>query len=675
MNAKAFRIVSVQSGLISMALVATFCAADAQTVRGDTAHPERPASTGPLGLGSDGLPQTSQTTPRSDQPAVTEPDRPNAAGKAVAGHENAPVGCTVVMVPMRDGVKLSTEVYRPLAAGKYPVILQRTPYHGAVDLVGCRTDPRLAALAASGYVVINQEVRGTSRSEGALRPIVNEGNDGYDAVEWAARQPWSTGKVGMMGGSYLGLTQWQAALKRPPHLVTIIPNVAPTGFENGWIHSNGALGQATAQIWSVNAGLDQAARKRKAANVSADHAAALPAEPRKYSSEALLRYDALLRPPADVLPLAGDPVFNSELTPWYAEWLAHPKLDSYWSAANVEDKYQTLSIPVLSLGGFYDVFILGTVAGYTGMHERARTPEARAAARLVVAGPGHSLGMNNYIGDLSFGAENATPEDLSVRWFDYWLKGIDNGVMKEPPVKLYVMLPPDQGSIGGGFWVTGDSYPLPGTKTVRYYLGGKNANTFLGDGVLSLNPSAASGSDCYKYDPANPVPTVGGAWSAGKLLLRGAYDQRPIEMRPDVLVYTSEALTDPVSVVGNISVTLTASSSAPSTAFTAKLVDVHLDGYAQILSNGIIVTPSAAPDTVATYTIQMNPTATIFKPGHRIRLEISSSNYPRYNAHTNTNAPLGTAKNIVVATQTIMWNGTSLNLPVVPISIPATGAP
>ena len=236
--------------------------------------------------------------------------------------------------------------------------------------------------------------------------------------------------------------------------------------------------------------------------------------------------------------------------------------------------------------------------------------------------------MNNYIGDLSFGAENATPEDLSVRWFDYWLKGIDNGVMKEPPVKLYVMLPPDQGSIGGGFWVTGDSYPLPGTKTVRYYLGGKNANTFLGDGVLSLNPSAASGSDCYKYDPANPVPTVGGAWSAGKLLLRGAYDQRPIEMRPDVLVYTSEALTDPVSVVGNISVTLTASSSAPSTAFTAKLVDVHLDGYAQILSNGIIVTPSAAPDTVATYTIQMNPTATIFKPGHRIRLEISSSNYP-----------------------------------------------
>ncbi len=584
-----------------------------------------------------------------------------------ATRQEAPAGdgvtCSVVMVPMRDGVKLSTEVYRPAAAGKYPVIMTRTPYSMAAGLSGCRASSTLSPMAARGYVVITQESRGTSRSEGAgqFRPIVIEAKDGYDAVEWAARQPWSSGKVGMFGSSYMGSTQWQAAIERPPHLVTIVPAIGPTNGNQGWPHLNGAFHQALAQFWGVGRGQDQLQRKLVAEGASAERIAK---EVAAYHARGAR---AALRSPAEMLPLGSDPIFNdSELTPFYNEWLTHPTVDSYWRASNGQEKFETLTLPVLSTGGFYDNFIHGTVNGYKGMRERAATPEARAHARLVIAGGGHARGPNNYVGQLTFGPENNIPEDLTMRWFDYWLKGIKNGVMDEPAVKLFVMLPPDQGSVGSGFWASGSSFPLPGTETVRYYLGGEQANTSAGGGTLSLRPS--TGSDQYRYNPANPVPTIGGAWCCGGLPV-GAFDQRPVEMRPDVLIYTSERLTNAVPVIGEVSVTLAASSTAPSTAFTAKLVDVHLDGYAQIISDGIAVTPPAAPNSTGTHTILMNATGTVFKPGHRIRLEISSSNYPRFNAHTNTADPLATAKHMVVATQTIMWNGTSLNLPIAPASI------
>ncbi|MEO5492896.1 MAG: CocE/NonD family hydrolase [Sphingomonas sp.] len=432
------------------------------------------------------------------------------------------VKCSVVMVPMRDGVKLSTEVYRPAAAGRYPVILQRSPYYNAIDVTGCKTtiglgEDRLAAIAAQGYVVITQEARGTSRSEGTFRPFVQEGNDGYDAIEWAARQPWSTGKVGMYGGSYLGIVQWTAAIKRPPHLTTIVPSITPTAFDQGLPYTGSAFSQATSQQWSsLSVGLDQFRRKLKAQGASPIQVAAEVAARQKIMLQAMIS-----RSPGQTLPLGSDPAFINDVTPWIANWLAQPTLDSYWKDSSAEDKYPTISIPVLNLGAFYDIFIWGAVAGYTGMHERAATPQARANARLVLAGGGHSSGRNHYIGDLTFGAEHEIPNDLTMRWFDYWLKGIDNGVMKEPAVKLFVMLPPDQGSVGSGFWATGDSFPLPGTQTTHYYLGGGHANTLGRAGTLSLNPSKAAGSDQYRYDPANPAPTYGGAWSGPALLPKG----------------------------------------------------------------------------------------------------------------------------------------------------------
>jgi putative CocE/NonD family hydrolase len=578
---------------------------------------------------------------------------------------------------MRDGVKLATEVYRPTRAGKYPVILQRSPYNRMLALPttsgkSCTQDvpapdmgvPTLRALAERGYVAVRQEVRGTYRSEGKFRPSVQEGDDGFDAVEWAARQPWSTGKVGMMGGSYLGMTQWQAALKRPPHLVTIVPSVARTSLHKWWPYQTGGLYQLSAQRWTAIMAKDQLWRKLTAAHIP----------PAEIEAQANAYYDRLMQS-ADSLPLAGNPLFNnSELTPWYNIWLSRSTLDSYREPGTANDEYQTLSIPVLSLGAFYDLFIAGTVEGFTGLQQRAATPQARAAARLIIAGGGHAGGSNNYVGDLTFGAENMLPVETVFRWFDYWLKGIDNGVMNDPAVTLYVMLPPDQGSVGSGFWVTGSSFPLPGTQTVRYYLGGNRASS-IGGGILSLTPTANPGSDQYRYDPANPVPTIGGNITGDPAMPAGAFDQRPVERRKDVLVYTSERLAKAIPVVGDVTVTLTASSSAPSTAFSAKLVDVHLDGYAQNIADGIAVVRSESSGRSGKYTIRLGPTATIFKPGHRIRLEISSSNYPRFNAHTNTDAPLEKAMDLAVATQTIMWQGTSLNLPVAPISVPANGAP
>jgi uncharacterized protein len=582
-----------------------------------------------------------------------------------------PVSCSVEMAPMRDGVKLATEVYRPAGAGKYPVILLRGPYSGYLNNFFNCNQPEPSAMAAQGYVVLQQDVRGTYRSQGTFRPFVQEGDDGYDAVEWAARQPWSTGKVGMMGGSYLGMTQWQAAIKRPPHLVTIVPSIAPTNFDDAWPYQTGVFGQLIVQGWTGGMGRDQLWRKLTAAQTPpAEIAAQIAAYERRYQ-------EAMLASSAQGVPLASNSVFNSELTPWYNIWLSHPTLDSYWQPVNVEDKYPTLSIPVLSLGSFYDLLNLGTNDGFIGMQQHAATPQARATAHLIMAGGGHASGKNNYVGDLTFGVDNDIPKDATVRWFDYWLKGVDNGVMNEPAVKLYVMLPPEQGSVGSGFWVSGSSFPLPGTQTTQYYLGGSHANSVAGRGTLALTPAASPGSDQYRYDPANPAPTIGGD-TASALIPGGAFDQRPVEIRPDVLVYTSAALTKPVPVVGNPTVTLTASSSAPRTAFTAKLVDVHPDGYAQNISDGIVQTNPASLNSTATYMIRMNPTATVFKPGHKVRLEISSSNYPRFNVNTNTNELLGTAKELAVAMQTVLWGGateTTLNLPIAPISVPVDATP
>jgi putative CocE/NonD family hydrolase len=583
------------------------------------------------------------------------------------------VTCSVVMASMRDGVKLATEVYRPTAGGRYPVILQRGPYNGVPAGFSNCAQPASSALAAQGYVVLLQDVRGTYRSEGQFRPVVQEGDDSYDAVEWAARQPWSTGKVGMMGVSYLALVQWEAAIKGPPHLVTIVPTIGPVSLDDALPYQTGVLSRLLVETWTGAMGRDQLWRKLTAAGTPPPEIEAqIAAYERRYTEQAVT-------PTAAGALRLNHPVFNSDLTPWYNIWLSHPDLDNFWKPSSIVDKFSTLSIPVLSIGAFYDLFSFGSVDGFNGMQKHAATPQARANARLILAGRGHAPGTNNYIGGLTFGADNNVPSDAMRRWFDHWLKGIDNGVMSEPAVKVYVMLPPEQGSVGRGFWASGASYPLPGTQTLRYYPGGARANSAAGGGILALTPAGANGSDQYLYDPANPVPSVGGtACCISDLIPAGPFDQRPVEIRRDVLVYTSATLSQAVPVIGDPTVTLTASSSAPKTAFTAKLVDVHPDGYAQIITEGVIETGPSPATSASQYTIRMTPTATVFKPGHKIRLEVSSSNSPHFQPSSNTEAPLEAPWTPVIATQTVLWGGavqTSLNLPVAPITVPAAAAP
>jgi uncharacterized protein len=563
---------------------------------------------------------------------------------------------------MRDGVRLATEVYRPSRPGRYPVILQRSPYNGVFGMSNCDNQPSMR-LAAAGYVVLLQDVRGTYRSEGQIRPIVGEGDDGYDTVEWAARQSWSTGKVGMIGYSYLGMAQWQAALKKPPHLVTIVPQIAPTRFDSAWPYQTGVFGQLVVQSWTGIVGKDQLWRRLTAAKTPPER---VKAELADYEAR---MQRSLFQPLQARVPLSANPLYNNEMTPWYATWLSHPKLDEYWESTNVEANYPALNLPVLSVGSFYDLFSLGTVDGFAGMQQQAGG-RGRAGARLIMAGGGHAQGKNDYVGDLSFGSGNKVPDDLYVRWFDYWLKGISNGVMDEPAVKVYVMLPPDQGSKGSGFWATGPTFPLPGTVTTPFFIGGGLANSASGAGTLARSQATATGSDTFDFDPAHPVRTLGGNLCCStELMPGGPFDQRSVENRFDVLVYTSAQMTEAMVVIGNPGVTLIAQTTAARTTFTAKLIDVHPDGYAQLITDGIISISTNPATRPSAYSIKLSPTATVFKPGHRVRLEIASSNYPRFAVSPLTDkSPVPT-----IATQTILWGGQSasrLDLPVANIRVP-----
>ena len=594
-----------------------------------------------------------------------------AMAQAQNNNEKTAVTCSVEMVTMRDGIKLASDVYRPAGSGRYAVVIQRSPYNNFGRSAYADTpiapffpaecaNSSMSAMAARGYVVINQDVRGTNRSGGKFTPIFNDGDDGYDTIEWAAVQPWSIGKVGMMGGSYSGMVQWQAALKRPPHLVTIVPVEAPISFDNGWPYlAPGVIHQLAAQGWTITMRQDQIHRRMTAANVPS---AEIKNSIRAYGEVAERE---LFAPGRESLPMAKNPSFVSDLSPWYADWLAHPTLDAYWQRANLSDKFQTIDIPVLALGALFDMSARGTVQGFSGMKQRGATNGTRAAAHMILAGGGHVIMEEGRIGSISFGTENVIPADITMRWLDYWLKGIDTGVTKEPAVAVYVMSPPDRGTQGSGFWVKGDAFPLEGTRMVQYYISGGYANTLAGNGSLVTRP-AGEGVDRYRFDPTSPVQTIGGNGCCTFLVPGGALDQRPVEIRPDVLVYTSASLTEAMPVIGEPTITLKASSSTPSTIFTAKLVDVHPDGVAHNVTEGVYAATGTSSGKEGTYTIRLNPTASVFKTGHKIRLEISSSNYPRVPLTPNY---MATKNAVKIAMQTIHWKGTSLNLPVAPTSI------
>lgn len=555
-----------------------------------------------------------------------------------------------VPVKMRDGVTLRADIYRPHADGKFPVLLQRTPYDKDGDVgFGLKA-------AARGYVVIIQDVRGRYASEGEWYTFKNEPNDGYDTVEWAAALPYSDGRVGMFGGSYVGATQMLAAMARPPHLAGICPFVTGSNYHSNWTYQGGAFQQWFNESWT--SGLAQNAFNRdvsKRTNAT------------KGTWQLPLGSYALFNDLAD----GGVPVSIKSHAPYFLDWLAHPSEDAYWKQWSIEAHFSEIAVPQLTIAAWYDIFQDGSLRNYLGVKAHGATDAARRGQRLLVVVGGHA-GDGPQIGDVDFGPDSLFDyEAATLAWYDYLFKDAKNEFAGKP-VKIFVM--------GANQWREEDDWPLARAQATKYFLHSTGkANSARGNGTLStVAPGATDTPDQYVYDPANPAPTIGGPLCCdAEHLPPGPRDQRQVEARDDVLVYSTAPLASDMEVTGPVSLELYVKSSAVDTDFTAKLVDVWPDGFAQNLTDGILRTryrnsqekpELMTPGQVYKLTIDVWSTSNVFKKGHALRLEVSSSNFPRFNRNLNTGEDSGTGQRFVPATNTVLHDAqhpSALTLPVV----------
>lgn len=538
-----------------------------------------------------------------------------------------------VAVPMRDGVRLYADIYRPARAGRYPVIVVRTPYGKQRE--GIHRD--LIAFAQRGYAVVVQDTRGRFESEGDWDPFRYEARDGYDTIEWAARQEFSDGKVATFGGSYLGNVQWQAAAEGPPSLVAIFPMVASTSLYHNSFYHGGAFKLALAAGWGI------ARNPRRVMYPQTWHTEAFAPEE--------WRYDRLLWH----LPLATlDEALSGEVVRHYRDWIRHQGYDEYWRSMSVEERFSMVKVPAHVWGGWYDLLLGGTLNGFTGMRREGGTEAARRESKMTVGPWGH--GPSRKFGDVDFGPEaDRVPFERNLRWMDHYLKGEDNGIDREPPVEIFYM--------GINRWVHHQDWPVPGTRfTPHYFSSGGRANSLRGDGVLSTSRPAGAEADHYVYDPDNPVPTLGGNDCCGAPIPIGPLDQRPVEARSDVLVYTSEILREPLAVAGPVKAKLYVSTDAPDTDFFVKLVDVHPNGFAMNIAEGILRArfrrgldrmELLKPGEVYELEVDMRGTANVFLPGHRIRVDVTSSNFPQFDRNPNTGEDLGASARRRAARQSV----------------------
>lgn len=553
-------------------------------------------------------------------------------------------------VPMRDGVILYADVYLPEEPGEYPTIVSRTPY-GVQRHSGIHE--RYIKYARQGYAVVFQDVRGRFESEGKWEPFRNEAEDGYDTIEWTAAQSWSNGKVATQGGSYLGHNQWAAASQNPPSLVAAFPAVASTNIYANWITMGGAFHLAFNYGWGV---------------VRMPNRIMLPQywHTADFTSENLKYENVLMH-----LPLKdGDLQSANYQVQHYRDWIEHESYDSYWQAIDDESRFDQMTIPTTSFGGWFDIFVMGTINGYIGMRNHGSTQVARDGARLIIGPWGHGASQN--FGDFDFTPEAYVDQfQEELRFYDYHLKGIDNGLGEDKPVKLFYM--------GSNKWRGEDDYPIPGTDYRNLYLTSNgSANSVRGDGFLKFDQPAGSGVDTYRYDPLNPVLTLGGNNCCGAPTVAGPRDQRPLERREDVLVYTSESLEEPLTIAGPVNMKLFAATNGRDTDWMIKLMDVHPDGTSRPIAEGMLRAKFRegldeihllTPNQVYEFDIEMTGTANVFQSGHRIRVDITSSNFPQFDRNPNTGEALGSSSKTKVALQTIHHGGSRLShiiLPVVP---------
>jgi len=531
-----------------------------------------------------------------------------------------------VMIKMRDGVQLAADVYRPSAEGKFPVILQRTPY-GRVNAV------EATSYAKRGYVFVAEDVRGRFDSEGEFHPFVLEAKDGYDSVDWCAAQTWSTGSVGMLGGSYLGLVQWAAARENNPHLKCLIPIVSPPDPFFNIPYEYGAF-FLMPDLWWANVVKD-----RDSVDIQSP-------------ANSLGKFDAFMTLPLNRV----DKAVLGRTIPFFQEWLAHSTNDGYYDRVNFNDRMKSIGpLPALHVSGWFDGDGIGTKRNYA---EMVRTGHANQ--RLVYGPWGHAVNTTTKIGAFDFGPQSLRDLDtLYLRWFDHWLKGVDNGVDRERPVEAFLM--------GRNEWRSFSAWPPKEARIEKWYLHSEGrAAGGPGAGTLSTGaPGVSELPDRYVYDPADPYIPGGmanlrkaAAATPGEETKMGAADRRP-----DLVYYSTPPLSKDLIVAGPISLHLVASSSARDTDWVALLQDVYPDGKVAGLCHGIIrarfrksfKTPSLlAPGQVAAYDLDMWATGNVFKKGHRLQIAVTSSCFPAFARNLNMGGDLATETKMVKARQTII---------------------
>ena len=609
-----------------------------------------------------------------------------------------------VMVPMRDGVRLATDVYRPMrnglpVEGRFPVILERTPYGKTVVSRSelsvaepvAKTRAEVARFFVSrGYVVIYQDCRGRYGSEGQFVKYLSDGNDGYDTCAWIVRQPWSNGKIGTMGLSYAAHTQGALASANAPGIAALFLDSG--GFANAYqdgIRQGGAfeLKQVT---WAYRAALESPSVMQDPVRLKALQAIDIKG------------WFARMPWKRGHSPLTPAPEYESYV---YEQW-EHGTFDSFWKqlgiyAAGFYDRFS--DAPMVFMSSWYDPYPRSAADNYIGLSRRKKGP-----VRLILGPWTHGDRSLTHAGEVDFGPAatldgHLAPDflELRLRWFDCWLKGLRNGVAAEPAVQLFIMgggsgrRNPQGRMDHGGRWRAEKDWPIPDARNTNYYL--------HGDGRLTTElPADGATPLSYDFDPQHPVPSIGGTITSGEPVMRGgAYDQRegpsffgsrepylPLAARADVLVFETEILSADVEVTGPIAATLWISSDRPDTDFTIKLIDVHPpnedypEGFAMNVTDGILRAryrkswekpELLRPGEVAAVTVEAFPTANLFQRGHRIRLDVSSSNFPHFDVNPNTGAPEGTGLTRQVARNTLYLDrdrASHVVLPIIPARAP-----
>lgn len=537
-----------------------------------------------------------------------------------------------VPIPMRDGTKLAANIYRPENEGHYPVILIRTPYGKPDEKYG-----EAKRYTEAGYVMVAQDCRGRGSSEGVWDPFAYDVQDGLDTQRWVASQPWCNGEIGTAGGSYLGWTQWASAPDAPQSLKCGVPVVPLENVFYDAAYNGGALQLALVMGWGIGVG-----------GVKLD-------------SEGMQQ--AFRHLPLNTF---GDQ-FDKKIQ-YLNDWVIHSTYDDYWKQRGIDFRYNDITIPMLNIGGWYDIFSKTTLEMITKVRNESENRAIRRNQFAVIGPWTHGIGKQK-VGELDFGPEaKCDIGALQFEWFEYWLKEKETGVQEWPAYKLFIM--------GENCWRGEHEWPLERTcYTPMYFHGKGNANS-PGPARLSTQKPADEPVDTFVYDAANPVLTLGGNNLAGAK--SGPYDQSAIEQRDDVLVYTTPPLIEPIEVTGPVTMVLYAASTALDTDFTAKLVDVYPDGRAINLCDGIIRAryrhgldkeALLTPGAIEKYEIDLWVTSNLFKEGHRIRVEISSSNFPRFDRNPNSGLPFGTDTELLTATQTIYHDAahpSHILLPVIP---------